>query len=238
MRTLSHYQQLAAVFDYPEADLPAQLRELCESLQSHHPTAASRLEFFAKALPSSGERLSEVELDEVREIFTRSFDVQAITTLSVGYIVFGDDYKRAELLVNLNREHRDAGLDCGTELSDHLPNVLRLLAKWQDPEIVVEFVEEILHPAIDNMIYEFGADRILERNRLYRKHYKTLIATSENRGTMYIDALQALLAVLKQDFDLGEYVRPEQKNDFLQSLGREMEIEEENANPAQPGSMN
>jgi nitrate reductase assembly molybdenum cofactor insertion protein NarJ len=182
--------------------------------------------------------LSEVELDEVQEIFTRSFDVQAITTLSVGYIVFGDDYKRAELLVNLNREHRDVGLDCGTELSDHLPNVLRLLAKWQDPEIVTEFVEEILHPAIDNMIYEFGADRILERNRLYRKHYKTLIATSDQRGTMYIDALQALLAVIKQDFDLGEYVRPEVKSDFLQSLGREMEIEAENASPAQPGSMN
>ena len=55
---------------------------------------------------------------------------------------------------------------------------------------------------------------------------------------MYIDALQALLAVLQQDFDLGEYRRPEQKNDFLQSLGREMEIEAEDANPAQPGSMN
>ncbi|MBW2190341.1 MAG: hypothetical protein JRG93_12265 [Deltaproteobacteria bacterium] len=240
MKTLTHYQQLATVFDYPDADLPAQLRELCESLQSGYPQAASRLEFFAKALPCSGERLSGIELDEVQEIFTRSFDVQAITTLSVGYIVFGDDYKRAELLVNLNREHRDVDLDCGTELSDHLPNVLRLIAKWQDPEIVTEFVEEILHPAIDNMIHEFGADRILERNRLYRKHYKTLIATSDQRGTMYIDALQALLAVIKQDFDLGEYVRPEVKNDFLQYLGREMEIEAEaeSASPAQPGSMN
>jgi nitrate reductase assembly molybdenum cofactor insertion protein NarJ len=235
MSTLTHYRQLAAVFDYPEADLPAQLRELCESLQSRYPAAASRLEFFAKALPCSGERLSETELDEVQEIFTRSFDVQAITTLSVGYIVFGDDYKRGELLVNLNREHRDAGLDCGSELSDHLPNVLRLIAKWQDPELVAEFVEEILHPAIDNMIYEFGANRILERNRLYRKHYKTLIATSANRGTMYIDALQGLLAVVKQDFNLADYERPEQRSDFLRCLGREMEIEAEDAIPAQAG---
>ena len=235
MSTLSHYQQLATVFDYPEADLPAQMRRLCESLQSRYPAAASRLEFFAKALPGSGEQLSEMELDEVQEIFTRSFDVQAITTLSVGYIVFGDDYKRGELLVNLNREHRDAGLDCGSELSDHLPNVLRLIAKWQDPELVTEFVGEILHPAIDNMIYEFGADRILERNRLYRKHYKTLIASSANRGTMYIDALQGLLAVLKQDFNLADHRRPEQRSDFLRSLGREMEIEDEDAIPAQAG---
>jgi nitrate reductase assembly molybdenum cofactor insertion protein NarJ len=235
MSTFNHYQQLATVFDYPEADLPAQMRRLCESLQSRYPAAASRLEFFAKVLPGSGEQLSEMELDEVQEIFTRSFDVQAITTLSVGYIVFGDDYKRGELLVNLNREHRDAGLDCGSELSDHLPNVLRLIAKWQDPELVAEFVHEILHPAIDNMIYEFGADRILERNRLYRKHYKTLIATSANRGTMYIDALQGLLAVLKQDFNLADYRRPEQRSDFLRSLGREMEIESEDVIPTQVG---
>jgi hypothetical protein len=88
------------------------------------------------------------------------------------------------------------------------------------------------------MIHEFGAGRILERNRLYRKHYKTLIASSEERGTMYIDALQGLLAVLRQDFDLAEHRRPEQRSDFLQSLGREMEIEAEDASPEQLGGMN
>jgi nitrate reductase assembly molybdenum cofactor insertion protein NarJ len=238
MSTLTHYRQLATLFDYPEADLPAQVRELRESLQSRYPAAASRFESFAKALPSSREPLSETELDDVQEIFTRSFDVQAITTLGVGYVVFGDDYKRGELLVNLNREHREAGLDCGSELSDHLPNVLRLIAKWQDPEIVVEFVEEILHPAIDKMIGEFGADRILQRNRLYRKHYKTLIASSADRGTMYCDALEGLLAVLKQDFNLVERPRPEQKSDFLRSLGREMEIESEDASLEQLGRVN
>ena len=227
MSTLTHYRQLATLFDYPEADLPAQVRELRESLQSRYPAAASRFESFAMALPSSRERLSETELDDVQEIFTRSFDVQAITTLSVGYVVFGDDYKRGELLVNLNREHRDAGLDCGSELSDHLPNVLRLIARWQDPEMVVEFVEEILHPAIDNMIREFGPERISQRNKLYRKHYKTLIASSVDRGTMYRDALQGLLGVLKEDFDLREREYPEQKSDFLRSIGREMEIESE-----------
>ena len=235
MTTLTHYRELATLFDYPNANLPAQLRALRQSLQHSHPAAALPFESFANALPSSVEPLSAVELDDVQEIFTRSFDVQAITTLSVGYVVFGDDYKRGELLVNLNREHRDAGLDCGTELSDHLPNVLRLIAKWQDREIVLEFVEEILHPAIDKMIGEFGADRILQRNRLYRKHYKTLIATSEDRGTMYRDALEGLLAVLKQDFDLTECERPEQKSDFLQSIRREMEIESEDETPVELG---
>ena len=72
-----------------------------------------------------------------REIHTRSFEVQSITTLDVGYVAFGDDYKRGELLVNLNREHEAVGVDCGSELPDHLPNVLRLMARWQDPELVM-----------------------------------------------------------------------------------------------------
>ena len=36
-----------------------------------------------------GSACQSIELDEVQEIFTRSFDVQAITTLSVGYVVSG-----------------------------------------------------------------------------------------------------------------------------------------------------
>jgi len=238
MPTLTHYRQLATLFDYPEADLPVRVRGLCDVLQSRYPAAASRLESFGNALPGSGQRLSEAELNEMQEIFTRSFDVQAITTLSVGYVMFGDDYKRGELLVNLNREHRDAGLDCGTELSDHLPSVLRLIASWADAELVVEFVEEILHPAIDKMIGEFSADRLSKRNRLYQKHYKTLIASSADRGIMYGDALGALLDVLVQDFGLRDRPRPEEKSDFLQSLGREMEIESEDANMAQLGRVN
>ena len=92
----------------------------------------------------------------MQEIFTRSFDVQAITTLGVGYVMFGDDYKRGELLVNLNREHREAGVECGTELPDHLPNVLACSAGGRIRRSSAEFVEEILHPALRMMIEEFG----------------------------------------------------------------------------------
>ena len=45
---------------------------------------------------------------------------QVLATLDIGYVLFGDDYKRGELLANLNQEHRKANNDCGTELADHL----------------------------------------------------------------------------------------------------------------------
>ncbi len=231
MQPLARYEQLATLFEYPQRDYPARVRTACQLLDGRYPIAAARLASFANALPSEGDTFSAAALDEVQEIFTRSFDVQAITTLSVGYVMFGDDYKRGELLVNLNREHREAGVDCGSELPDHLPNVLRLIARWQDPEMVVEFVEQILHPALERMIAEFGSERMEQRNRLYEKHFKTLIASSAERGTIFHEPLSALMTVLREDFGLCESVRPEQKNDFLCSIGRELDIETDESRP-------
>ena len=229
MQTLAHYEQLAALLDYPGEDYPGQVRRACRLLESRYPVAAAELDTFAKALPS--------ELDEVQEIFTRSFDVQSITTLGVGYVMFGDDYKRGELLVNLSREHDEVGLDCGTELPDHLPNVLRLIARWQDRELVLEFVEEILHPALEMMIAEFGPQRMKQRNGLYKKHFKTLIVSSAERGTIFRGPLAAVLEVLKEDFGLSEWKPPEQDNDFLRSIGRELDIEANEGRPAPSRNM-
>ena len=125
----------------------------------------------------------------------------------------------------MNREHREVGVDCGSELSDHLVNVLKLLARWQDTATMNEFVELILHPCVESMILEFGPERMEQRNALYKKHYKTLIVTSQTRATLYRHVLGALLEVLRQDFGLSKSVRPEDTSDFLRSIGREMEIE-------------
>jgi hypothetical protein len=151
--------------------------------------------------------------------------------------MFGDDYKRGELLVNLSREHGEAGLDCGTELPDHLPNVLRLIARWQDRELVLEFVEEILHPALEMMIAEFGPKRMKQRDGLYKKHFKTLIVSSPERGTIFCGPLAAVLEVLKEDFGLSEWKPPEQDNDFLRSIGRELDIEANEGRPAPSRNM-
>ena len=237
MQSLAHYEVLAALFDYPQREYPEQVRRACELARDRYPLAADRLQSFKEALPSQGPAFSEEELDEMQEIFTRSFDVQSITTLGVGYVMFGDDYKRGEVLVNLNREHREAGIECGSELPDHLPTVLRLVARWRDRDTVVEFVEEILHPALERMIAEFGRRRMEEKNTLYKKHFKTLIASSAERGTIYREPLAALVAVLKEDFALSEWKPPERDNDFLRSIGRELDIEADEGRPAQSRSM-
>ncbi len=217
-----HYRLLAALLEYPDAEYPQRVRDLKTFLDRRYVKATAELDQFIAHLPSH-------DLLLMQELFTRSFDVQAITTLDVGYVLFGDDYKRGEMLANLNREHNAAGLDCGTELADYLPNLLRLLAVLEDEELVGDLVNGVLAPALLEMIGEFDPARVEKRNVSYIKHYKTLIETPAvacTAVTLYQFALTTLYQVLKQDFTLIEKISIKITSDFLNSVSRENSIEE------------
>ena len=224
MKQRSHYLQIAALLEYPQAGYPERVRSIRESLEALYPEACAELDQFLELLPAH-------DLTTMQELYTRSFDVQAMTTLDVGYVLFGDDYKRGVLLANLNSEYRQADVDTGTELADHIPNLLRLMEVLEDEEVLHDLAYAILAPALLEMMREFSADRIEKRNKSYEKHYKTLIEAPVariNAFTLYEHALKALYEVLKQDFALIEKIPLERTrdNDFLASVGRENEIEE------------
>lgn len=219
MTALSHYEVIAGVFDYPDASYPSKVKKTLLFLQEHCPQAAGEIVLFYEGLPKD-------DVEQMRELFTRSFDVQAITTLDVGYVLFGDDYKRGELLAHLSREHRQAQNDCGYELADHLPNVLRLLPKLKDEDLIAELIQEIVIPALRKMIAEFDPRRLEQKNALYKKHYKTLIETTVDKATLYRHALVALDGVLQKDFpSAASAVVDSQDRGFLGSIGAEMTVE-------------
>ena len=216
------YELLAPLFEYPQAGFPERVANIKDTLAGRYEDAATELGRFADLLPVD-------DLEAMQELFTRSFDVQAATTLDVGYVLFGDDYKRGILLANLNREHRTANIDTGTELGDYIPNLLRLMAVIEDEEVLHDLAYAILGPALLEMIGEFSTDRIEKRNKKYEKHYKTLIevpAVAAEAVTLYQFALKSLYAVLRQDFALIETMPLERSNGFLDSVSRENQIEE------------
>ncbi|HEC28381.1 MAG TPA: hypothetical protein ENI65_02170 [Gammaproteobacteria bacterium] len=229
MKLLGHYHTIADLFEYPDLEYPQRVRKVIELLNGDYPQAVTDLERFMELLP-------EHELLTMQELFTRTFDVQSATTLDIGYVLFGDDYKRGELLANLSREHTEANNDCGRELGDHLPNILRLMGKLKSEELIFELVQELIAPALLLMISEFVPERVEKKNKAYKKHYKTLIeAPSEQLEvtTLYQYTLKALYAVLKQDFSFDEKTMSEPTNDFLQSVIKENEIE---VKAEQPGA--
>ena len=134
MEILNHFSN---VFEYPNQAFFEDLHHASTELKRENKKAYECFEKFEK-------NLKTLPLLEVQEIYTRSFDIQALTTLDIGYVLFGDDYKRGALLVNMNREYQKYNLKTGTELSDHLSNVLRWMAVCQDEALLEEFKKDII----------------------------------------------------------------------------------------------
>lgn len=192
MSDLKHYKILAGMFNYPSADSRGNELEFLEMLKAEMPEAFCEIEHLVNAH-------HQLTLHEKQEYYLKTFDVQAVCYLDIGYVLFGEDYKRAQLLVNLQEEHKKAGIDCGHELSDHLPNVLSLLAKTEDRSFAEELGYIVLMPAIRFMILKFGEPK---------NYYKSI--------------LEVLLAMLSRDFTgegLEDYRIPEEAfsagNDFV-----------------------
>ena len=230
----SHYNMLAELFDFPGPEYYIRAQELMKFISVSYPDAAFELEHFLEGIPN--------DFLNMQELYSRTFDVQAITTLDTGYVMFGDDYKRAMLLSNLTKESIIAGLEFKGQLADHLPNMLRLIPKLKDQEVLGELVSEIMVPALMLMIREFGTERIEKKNTNYLAHYKILIDSAPGAdATIYCRALESVLLVLKTDFEVtGMISRLEnlssrsQTADFLGQIVKEMEIEE-SANPTNSG---
>jgi len=227
MENRNHYHQLAGLLEYPDVDYPEKVAQIRQILDGKYVDATAEIDQFIKRLPAD-------DVLTMQELFTRSFDVQAIATLDIGYVLFGDDYKRGELLANLNHEHRKVENDCGTELADHLPNILRLMSILKDDELVRDLAYAIIAPALLEMIGEFATERLEKKNKSYEKHYKTLIETpvaiKDDAVTLYKFALKALYEVLRQDFALIDEIPLKRdddlrNSDFLQSVTQENAIE-------------
>ncbi len=217
LKSLNHYSLLSNLIDYPKEGFREMVQEIQLFLDKHYPEQGEILKDFTQFS-------KRATFEEIQELYTRSFEVQAITTLDLGYLLFGDDYKRAELLVNLSREHREVGNDCGLELADHLPNVLRLLPLLKDQKLRDDLVEKLIYSGLKKMTKEFDAGNLRKKNEVYIRHHKTLITISEQYGTIYRKPLLVLLKVIEQDFNI-EIVPDKKTSDFLGSIESEMNIE-------------
>jgi nitrate reductase assembly molybdenum cofactor insertion protein NarJ len=184
MKNLHHYSTLANMFRYPDEHVFEYSKDFFEIIKTNFPAKFSSI----KKIIDQHACLS---IREQQEYYLRTFDVQAICFLDIGYVLFGDDYKRAQLLVNLQNEHKNAGVDCGTELADHLPNVMTLLSKTIDSDFAEELGFIVITPAVRFMLMKF---KNIENN-----YYKEL--------------LTVLFEFLQRDFSgdgLLEYAVPEQ----------------------------
>jgi nitrate reductase delta subunit len=115
-------------------------------------TLTSEAQFDLKSFIDSVQALS---ISELQELYTRTFDLNPVCALEIGYHLFGENYKRGEFLANLRETEAPFDLGQQQQLPDYLPVLLRLLAKLNDKELHDSLIGECLIPGIDKMLAAF-----------------------------------------------------------------------------------
>ncbi|MCF6349456.1 MAG: hypothetical protein L3J23_00295 [Flavobacteriaceae bacterium] len=217
-KQLLDYTKISNMFVFPQKEgYVKNVKDIQKYLDKVAPDIGEKLHPFTKVV-------SSVTKYELEDLYLRTFEVQSITTLDIGYVIFGDDYKRGELLVNLNKEHQKYGIDCGDELSDNLLNVLKLINKLEDLKLLDDLINKIVAPALFKMIEGFGDKQILAKEKVYMKHHKTLLDKHES-FTIYKHALVTLYKALDYDFTLKVQKQPQRSGGFLSSIKQEITLE-------------
>lgn len=193
MNTRAHYSKLAAVFRYPGEDFIERLETCLREIGPGYPDAKEELAFFTEYMKACPPERRE-------EIYTKTFDVQPICYLDLGYVIFGEDYKRGAFLLHMQEEQLRAGNDCGSDLPDNLSNMLTLFSISQDEKLLYELATDILIPGLKKMTGEFEQARVELKEKVLRKLHKALIDHDLNFGNVYRNALQALLYIVQTDF--------------------------------------
>jgi nitrate reductase assembly molybdenum cofactor insertion protein NarJ len=188
------YNLLAELFKYPSDTFVGKVAECQAMLNKNYPEAAAQLQVFS-------DYVNQVDDDLREELYTKTFDVQPICYLDLGYVIFGEDYKRGAFLLHMQNEQKKIGNDCGTDLSDNICNVFTLVSKHNDEHFVDELATQIIIPGIKKMIAEFESARVALKMKILKKLHRAVIQEDLNQGNVYRNCFEAVLIVLNSDFE-------------------------------------
>src|SRR5215813_3079056 len=135
---INTYNKLADLLEYPDSKWDSNAMADEPSLTEFHSAVAG------------------LTLSELQELYTRTFDLNPVCALEIGYHLFGENYKRGEFLANLRETEAPFELGQENQLPDYLPVLLRLLKRLQDEELRGSLIGECLIPAIEKMLKSFN----------------------------------------------------------------------------------
>jgi nitrate reductase delta subunit len=144
------YALVARLLSYPDGETLENVTAGRALLALTYPEAAAPLGGFSVGIAG-------LTPGALEELYVGTFDVQAACCLDVGYAMFGEDYKRGQCMAQLKILHAKHGVDCGSELPDFLPNVLKLLPRLAYGD-AAELTRMVVVPAVEKMLGGFDGD--------------------------------------------------------------------------------
>jgi nitrate reductase assembly molybdenum cofactor insertion protein NarJ len=138
------FDKFARLLDYPENDYRQRIEDCCRELETSKALSYQFMRDFS-------DYAWETPLSELQEAFTRTFELNPLCALEVGWQLYGENYDRGKFIVNMRQKIRELGINESTELPDHLFHILLILGRLERREMI-EFSNSIVIPAIVKMI--------------------------------------------------------------------------------------
>ena len=121
------FDLLARLLSYPGGEYAHAVRACQQLLGEQQPAQSSSLARFAAYV-------QDTPVEELEELFTRTFDLNPVCCLEVGWQLYGEDYNRGSFMVKMRQLLRSHGVAETIELPDHLANLLPLLGRMESEE--------------------------------------------------------------------------------------------------------
>lgn len=133
------------LLSYPSERLKAAAADCDRQLKESDPDAAAAFAGFINFL-------EEQNIARIEEVFTSTFDLQALSYPYVGYQLCGESQARTMFLMRLQELYTKQEFSSGTELPDHLSVLLRFIGSIPDPQGNREIIVDALLPALEKII--------------------------------------------------------------------------------------
>ncbi len=194
---------LSVLFEFPQNDWKERALISIDEMVQTFPQTENTVSPFR-------EWIENANMAEIEENFTKTFHIQAVCYLDLGYVIFGEDYKRGVFLANMKAEQEQYGIDLQNELADHIGNVLKLLSVHQDEDFVNQLGSFILLPALKRMLKEFDDARLSARKKVLMKKDKTIIMENLNVSGIYKYLIESVKQCVEELFDNIEVTQVEE----------------------------
>ncbi|MGH9476277.1 MAG: nitrate reductase molybdenum cofactor assembly chaperone [Terriglobales bacterium] len=146
---------LADLADYPGPGFAAHLALWPQACAAASPVVHGLIADFAA-------RSAALPPTQLEELYAATFDLQPDCTLNLGHHLFGEDWKRSSLLIELASSMQRAGLELAGELPDHLCWLLRFLDRMPWTEESGELTACILLPGVRALCAKLSQDHLYQ----------------------------------------------------------------------------
>ena len=136
-------EALGAILAYPSDGYRVKVSDCRRRVAAADQEAASAVGAFDDVIAN----LTDSELEE---LYTRTFDLNPVCALEVGWHIYGEQYRRGRFMVQARDLLRRTGIEERGELPDHLMSLLPAVARLDTKDAAL-FAGTYLVPAVDKM---------------------------------------------------------------------------------------